>query len=157
VTEMKRTAMAAITASLLATASLQAACTVSATDLNFGTYDTSAAGATDGTGNINVHCTFLIAIALHYTVKLSTGGSGTYTPREMQRDATYSLAYNLYVDSTRLTIWGDGSGSTDFDKFSSLLGLLVHDRNYPVYGRIPAQQNVPPGSYSDTITVTVEY
>jgi len=30
-------------------------------------------------------------------------------------------------------------------------------RTYTVYGRTVASQNVPPGSYADTITVTVNY
>lgn len=137
--------------------SLCADCTVSTSDLNFGIYDTSGGSPTDGTGNVNVHCTFLIAVLLHYTVKLSPGGSGNYDVRQMQRDPAYALDYNLYINSSRSTIWGDGSGVTGYNAYTSLVGLLFHDRNFPVYGRIPAGQDVPTGSYSDTITVTVEY
>lgn len=127
-------------------------CTVTATDLNFGSYDVFSASPTNGAGNVNVHCTFLVSLGLHYTVKLSTGGSGTYLPRKMQ-----TLNYNLYTDSGRTTVWGDGNEGTVYNEFTSLVGLLLHDRNYAVYGQIPAQQNVAAGSYSDTITATLNY
>ena len=38
-----------------------------------------------------------------------------------------------------------------------LLGLLTTIIHYPVYGRIPAGQNVPAGVYTDTIFVQVDY
>ena len=38
---------------------------------------------------------------------------------------------------------------------SNFIALLNLDQTTTVYGRIPAGQNVPPGSYSDTILVTV--
>lgn len=136
---------------------LHGACTVAATDLNFGVYDVFSGSATNGAGNVNVNCTFLIALALHYTVKLSTGTSGTYTLRKMQKDVSNLLNYNLYTNSGHTTVWGDGTGGTGYNEYTSLIGLLYHNRNYTVYGQIPAQQNVAAGSYSDTITVTVEY
>jgi spore coat protein U-like protein len=38
-----------------------------------------------------------------------------------------------------------------------LLGLGGGVSPYPVYGRIPATQNVQAGSYADTIIVTLTY
>jgi len=63
------------------------------------------------------------------------------------------LAYNLYLDSTRLTIWGDGTGGTG--TFSGM--GTGSDVGTTVYGRIPAGQNVAVGTYSDLITVTVTF
>ncbi len=134
-----------------------AACTVTATDLNFGTYDVISGSPNDGAGNVNVNCHFLIALGLHYTVKLSTGGSGTYLSRQMQKNVSSQLNYNLYTNSGRTTVWGDGNGGTSYNVFTSLVGLLSHNRDYAVYGRIPAQQNVASGSYSDSIIVTLDY
>jgi spore coat protein U-like protein len=80
-------------------------------------------------------------------VSLSSG-VGTFAARQM-RSGAQSLVYNLYLDASHLSIWGDGSPGT------SLLSLSGTGGNYTVYGRIPAGQNVLVGGYSDTITVTL--
>lgn len=132
-----------------------AACSVTVTDLNFGAYDTVSGTPKDGASNVHVHCSGL-ALLLTYRVYLNAGNSGTYSTREMDRDATYSLGYNLYTDSGRTTTWGDGSNGTDYVGASILLSLLTpYDADFTVYGRIPVNQNVPPGTYSDTITATL--
>lgn len=69
----------------------------------------------------------------------------------------YAIEYNLYTDSTRTTLWGDGSAGTSYVSDGYLLGLLTVSRNYPVYGRVPAGQNLPAGVYSDVVVVTVDY
>jgi spore coat protein U-like protein len=40
---------------------------------------------------------------------------------------------------------------------SYLLGLGTTVRHYALYGRVPALQNAPAGSYLDSITITVDY
>jgi spore coat protein U-like protein len=100
-----------------------------------------------------------------YTIQLNAGSSGSFSPRKLASGANL-LNYNLYTTSARTTIWGNGSGGTSTVGGSFTLGnctllLLCSDetesRNHTAYGRIPASQNVPAGSYSDTITVTVNY
>jgi spore coat protein U-like protein len=61
------------------------------------------------------------------------------------------LNYNLFVDASRVVVWGDGSGG------SSTVALTAAAADIPVYGRVPGGQNVPAGSYIDTIVVTVTY
>jgi spore coat protein U-like protein len=157
VKSLSRKVLAAVTALCFAgTPPLHAACSVSATDLAFGPYDVHQGTPTDGAGSVSVNCTFLIAVLLSYEIRLSTGQSGTYGTRTMQ-GGTYDLDYNLYTDSTRTTVWGDGGGGTGTISYAALIALLVHNASYTVYGRIPALQNVAAGSYSDTITVTLEY
>jgi spore coat protein U-like protein len=94
-----------------------------------------------------------------YNVKLSKGGSNSYAPRQMKSSSNNTLNYNLYTDAARTSIWGDGTSDTTFVSDASLLTLLGHVvREYDVYGRILAnQQTTPPGTYNDTITVTVTY
>ena len=82
----------------LSALSADAACTVSATDLNFGAYDTTAGSATDSVGTVHVNCTGL-SLLLTYRVYLSTGGSGSYPLREMGGTGT-PLGYNLYTGET---------------------------------------------------------
>lgn len=132
-------------------------CTVSALSTSFGAYDTFSAVPLDAAGQVTVTCQFLIGVLVGYTVQLGTGSSGSYSTRSLSGSG-YQLDYNLYVDSARSTVWGDGSGGTTTVNDGYLITLLLpYERNYTVYGRIPAAQNVPPGSYSDTIVVTVNY
>lgn len=131
-------------------------CTVSATPVSFGSYNVFNASPLDATGTITVHCTGLVGLPVSYTIKLSTGLSGSYAPRKMANGAN-RLNYNVYTDATRLTVWGDGSAGTSFVSDSYLLVLFGVTRNYTVYGRVPALQNVAVGSYSDNITVTLTF
>ncbi len=134
----------------------QAACTVSASNLSFGQYLPSSGSAVDTTGNVAVTCSGLLSVLVGYTISLSTGASGSYAARALNSGAN-SLAYNLYTNLLRTTVWGNGSGSSTVSG-SILVQLVVPTtNNHTVYGRIPASQNVAPGSYSDTITVTVNY
>lgn len=121
-----------------------AACTVSSPGVAFGNYNTLSSSALDGAGDISVSCD----VSTSFTTKLSAG-SGTIDQRVMSAGAA-QLNYNLYTDSARTAIWGDGiTGST-----VSATGTAV---TLTAYGRIPALQNVVAGSYSDSIIVTVSY
>jgi spore coat protein U-like protein len=134
----------------------QPACTVSATNLSFGQYVTSSGSAADTTGNIAVTCSGLANLLVGYTIALSTGASGSYAPRTLTSGAN-TLNYNLYTDLLRTTVWGNGSGSSTVSGSILVQLLFPTTNNHTVYGRIPASQNVAPGNYSDTITVTVNY
>jgi len=131
-------------------------CTVSATPVSFGSYNVFNASPLDATGTITVHCTGLVGLLVSYNIKLSTGLSGSYAPRQMANGAN-RLNYNLYTDATRLTVWGNGSAGTSFVSNSILLVLLGVTVNHTIYGRVPALQNVAVGSYSDNMTVTLTF
>lgn len=130
-------------------------CTVTATSVSFGNYTVVNASPTDSTGSIRVGCTLLVALAGSFTVDLSTGSSGTYTQRTLHNGASV-LDYNLYTDVARTQILGNGSGGS-FRITRNFTALLSVDQTMTVYGRIRSSQNVPAGSYSDTIIVTVTY
>ncbi len=132
------------------------ACSISAQPTAFGNYNPLSVTPLDAAGQVTVNCSFVISLLTTYTVKLSTGSSGTYSPRRMQSGAN-TLSYNLYLDALRLLTWGDGSAGTSFVSNTQLIGIGGFSQSYPVYGRIPAQQNVATGAYSDTITVTLDY
>ena len=141
---------------LPAQAQLLFSCTVSASALSFGDYVFTNASPTDVAGNVNVTCTGLLGLAVSYDIRLSTGSSGNYAARAMTSGGN-QLQYNLYATSPPASVWGDGSGATAIVQDNYLLLLGGVSRNYPVYGRVPAGQNVPAGLYGDTITVTVNY
>lgn len=124
-----------------------ASCGVSTSGLSFGNYDVFSTLNDDVTGTISVNCTS----GAPYSISLSSG-FGIYAARAMT-NAGNTLAYNLYLDPTRLTIWGDGSAGTGIFNGTGT-GASV---GTTVYGRIPAKQNVPVGNYMDTITITVTF
>jgi spore coat protein U domain-containing protein, fimbrial subunit CupE1/2/3/6 len=122
-----------------------ASCSVTVVGVAFADYDVFKKGATNTTGKVKVHC----GASLSYTIALSAG-TGTFASRLMTSGG-YDLQYNLFTDSQRVTVWGDGTSG------SVTVSATDTGATYTVYARIPARQNVPVGSYSDTVTVTVTY
>lgn len=134
-------------------------CTALAQSVVFGSYNPQSASPRDSTGTVTVTCVVGISLldSAAYDIKLSAGNSGSYVARQLNLVSS-SLNYNLYVDSARTQVWGNGTGGTSYrsDAYSCLLGC-TEIRNYTVYGRIPAQQNIAAGAYTDVIIVTVTY
>jgi spore coat protein U-like protein len=130
---------------------INAACTVSGTILNFGTYNPSSATVLNGSSTISVNCTSGSA----YTVALNIGsGGGTFATRTLLSGSN-TLNYNLYRDNAYSQIWGDGTASTNTVAGTGS-GLLTAN-TITVYGQIPISQDKPIGTYASTITVTVTY
>ena len=132
-------------------------CDVTATGLAFGPYDFLASFPTDTTGSVSVSCTIPAQnphAPLAVTISLSPGSSGSFAQRQMQSGGPDLLSYNLYTNPSFSTIWGDGNGPS-----SSQTAFITSDTPFTavIYGRIPAGQKVPVGTYSDVITVTIEW
>ena len=139
---------------------LGVSCSMSATTTSFGVYNPLSATPQDGAGSVTVSCKGLLGLPIHildgYTIRLSTGSSGSYATRQMV-GLGYQLGYNLYTNPGRTTVWGDGSGGTAVLSYATIVDLFPYAQTYSIYGRITAGQNVPPGSYADTIVVTIDY
>lgn len=135
---------------------LQATCSASSSGINFGIYDTTSPSPTNATGTVAVTCRAPIAgLLVHYNVSFSTG-SGTASQRQMLNGAS-TLNYNVYKDSTTSTILSTDTGSLlNGGMLLTLLNIPVTN-NYTIYGQIPSNQGVTPGTYSDTITMTVTF
>ena len=123
------------------------ACTLNVTGVNFGSYDVFSNSALDTTGNIDVNC----PSGVGYSIELSEGG-GTHTQRVMNSGA-HRLNYNLHTAANRAVVWGDATSGTATVNGTGIGGSV----NHAVYGRIPALQNVHPGSYSDIIIVELTF
>lgn len=136
-------------------------CDVTATGVAFGVYDPMSGANFDSSGTVAFTCTKSgsqdSTTNLGYTIRLSTGGSGTYSPRRLSSLGN-TLNYQLYTMASRVAVWGNGTGGTSVvsNNFSwpSRSGG-TRSRNHTVYGRIVGGQNVPTGNYTDAITVTV--
>ena len=131
-------------------------CSVSATAVNFGTYNPLSGTPDDAAGTVTFSCNVLVGLFLSWTVTLSTGNGGSYSPRLLSNGVS-TLSYNLYTSAAHSSIWGDGTGVTAAVNDQVLLIIGLNTFNYPVYGRIPAGQDAAAGSYTDTIMVTVNY
>jgi len=142
---------ATTTTTFQVTATVNAACSVSATDMVFGVYDPSAA-ANVNTSTVTVTCTKATAYDIGLNAGIATGA--TVTTRQMKHATLADLInYFLYSDSGRTTNWGNTVG-VDTVNVASATGAA---ENHTVYGRVPTGQYVSAGSYADTITVTVTY
>lgn len=126
------------------------ACVVSTSNLAFGNYDPTAATPTDASSAITVTCT----PGTSFTVGLNAGTtSGATVSTRKMASGSNRLNYALYSDAARTTNWGNTPGNDTPAASTAVSSPSVLN----VYGRIAAQQSVPVGSYTDTVTITVSY
>lgn len=138
-------------AGLLTAPAAQAACTISTTGVNFGTYNVFQGTPDDADGQVTFRCT---TFELFVRIDLDRGGAASFNPRQM-RQGSEILSYNLYRDASRSTIWGDGTGGTQ--NFVQIFVPANQNINLTVYGRIPAGQDVRAGAYTNTVTATIQF
>jgi spore coat protein U-like protein len=125
-----------------------AACTIETRPLSFGIYDPEAGTSLDALAQVIYTCN---QHANKIRIEMTTGSSNQFD-RSMFSGPD-RLRYNIYLDATHRTIWGQGLYGTD----------VYYENNPPngtpvvvlAYGHIPAAQNPPPGQYVDALTVRV--
>jgi spore coat protein U-like protein len=138
----------ATSAPFTVTATNATICSVAASTLNFGSAGVLRA-ALDATGSVTVTCTS----ALPYTIALDGGLSGATNPTQrLMSQASQHVTYGLYRDSPRAQPWGDSVGTNTMAGTGTGLAQTL-----TVYGRVPAQATPSPGTYSDTVVVTISY
>jgi spore coat protein U-like protein len=135
-------------------------CSVSATGPAFGIYNPLNASPTYANGLVTATCTLLSGggTTVSLVSSYSTGSSGTYANRTLLSGAN-SLNYNLYYDAGYTQVRGNGTGGSSTGSASITLtpAQPTGQAQGTIYGRILASQDVAPGSYLDTIIVTVTY
>jgi spore coat protein U-like protein len=125
-------------------------CTIETRPLSFGNYDPEANGNVDAVAQVIYTCN---QHAKKIRIEMTTGGANQFSPRHMSASAVDHLDYNIYLDATRQTIWGQGLYGTDvYYENNPPNGTPVI---VPAYGRILPRQNPPPGDYIDVLTVRV--
>ncbi len=133
---------------MLAPAEAQMNCTVFTRAINFGTYNAGTAPPVDVTGRVDIRC--LGTPFTPYAILMGPGASGDATNRALF-NGTNQLLYNFFTDPARTIIWGTGAGGTGI-----VTGLPPPRRQrFDIYGRIYGSQNVPAGTYGDTVDITV--
>ena len=132
--------------SLFVNATVTPQCSVTSPNtLNFGSV-VSLGAVIDAQTTLSVSC----SNQLPYTVGLSSASGSTPTGLQMAYGAN-KLTYAVYQDSARTTGWGNVSG-----QWVAGTGT-ASSQSLTVYGRLPLQTLPPPGTYTDTISVTVFY
>ena len=130
------------------------ACTVSSAGVAFGAYNSLSGAPDDSTGTILVECH-----PSDHSVEVAIGAglSGSFATRRMNNGAA-TLNYNLYTSAARTLVWGDGTqGSVTQTLTGGTVSSGTRRFTAIVYGRIPAAQSVPFGTYNDTVVVTVTF
>jgi spore coat protein U-like protein len=125
-------------------------CVASATPIAFGIYQPLHPDDGVSVSTITYSCT---GVKGRVRIGLSRGDSGNFARRVMHQ-GNRKLEYNLYMDATLLSVWGDGSGGSE-----------VYIANAPannapvsliVYGRISSRQDAHFGMYQDNVLVTID-
>lgn len=141
------------TDALSVTATVNATCGItSTTALAFGAVTQSATDI-DSSGTVELICTS----STPWFLSAATGANPTGAQNRMKHSLLSEyLNYDIYADTGRITpfpIVAGTLGSGDTGGIGTGLAQSV-----TVFGRIPAGQAVPtPGSYADTVTMTVTY
>ena len=118
--------------------------------VSFGSYDVFASSPVDAAGSISFSCTG-VGASDTIVIELSRGNAGAWSRTLLH--GSDALGYNLFLDAARQTIWGDGtSGTSHYGPVTPASGVTI---TVPVYGRSSAGQNVPIGSYGDTVVATI--
>jgi spore coat protein U-like protein len=144
------------TSNLAVSASVAANCTIdaSAGTVAFGAYDPIVTNKTTdltASGSVSTTCTKGSTATLTLgegTNKDSTSTASAPVRRMLAGTSNY-LSYQLYSDSGHTAVFENTTGIT-----VTGTGAAV---STPVYGVVTAGQNVPAGSYADTVVATVSF
>ena len=141
------------TGSLDVTAEVLSSCNITSTStLAFGSVDQSAANI-DNQGAVSLICTATTAWVLHTDDGINASGAQKRMKHASQAD---TLNYNIFTDGGRSVPFPTVAGTPGSGAASGTGNGVA--QSVTVFGRIPSGQTLPrPGTYSDTLTVTVSY
>lgn len=139
--------------SLQVGATILVSCTMSGTALNFGSGIDPLLnpGPVDASAVLSVSCTNTTPYTVALNAGLNAGGNSNFGGRAM-KSGSHNLPYQLYLDAARSKIWGNGS-SSELHSGTGTGGA----QSLTIYGRLPSLAGAVPGSYADTVTVTISY
>ncbi len=126
-------------------------CTLTLASVNLGSYDVFSGADLTWSATLSYECTGNADGPI--IIDFSAGTSGSFAQRQAASGAS-RLGYNLYTDPALQTIWGDGTGGTG-EYFTAASPANKTTYLVPVFGRIPARQDVGVGAYADTLTATI--
>lgn len=118
------------------------------TDINLGSFDV---GATPAVGNtkFNLKCTK----GTPYTISLSpTNAGGTDNTGKLKASGTDTIDYALFSNAGATAAWGKTSLVSGTFSTSSSAGVDIS-----IYAKVATVPDVPVGTYTDNVQITVNY
>ena len=149
----------ALDASLSVSADINVSCTISTTDLSFGTYDGIVANVSQDlteTATISTNCTT-------GSIGIITMGGGQYGAwnrrsriRRMKNEGSNSyLKYEIYADAGHTFVWN--YDQTRMRTVTEVVGNGA-PQEMTIYGKVFKNQgDAETGSYTDTVNIGVNY
>ncbi len=136
-------------------ASVGHSCSMNSSSMTFGAYDgivANASMALEATAVIVSTCTSGAAAIITINAGASAGSGSADAPvRRMTDGEGNYLAYQVYSDVVRGTVWGNTAPTG-----VALNGTGV-SQTFTAYGSVLAAQRAAQGIYSDQLSVTVTY
>lgn len=123
---------------------------VNASALNFGSASNDSTGNVNGQAQITVNC----STGTTYTIDLDNGTNPYPSGMRALSGAGGYFAYRLFTDATMTREWGSGQQQ------GALVGGVMGatgSADHTVYGNAFFGIGTTPGTYTDTVTVTVNY
>jgi spore coat protein U-like protein len=144
------------TDNLTVQATVDANCTITTTAVDFGSYDPVVANKTTdltAQGKVSVLCTTGAAatVTLGQGSNADTGSTDAAPVRRLKHGTADFLSYALFSDAGLTTAWGNTAGTGVGHTGDG----ASHDLT--VYGNLLAGQNVPVGTYTDTVVATISF
>lgn len=120
--------------------------------ISFGTYSVFNTVDTPTTTNFSFRCT----PNQYARLTLTTGSSGVYLPNRTMASGGNIAKYNVFLDAGGVQVWGDTTnGSVSYDVYNSTPANKDFIDN--MYGIMPNSQDLPAGTYTDTLFATLQY
>jgi spore coat protein U-like protein len=116
------------------------------------TLDLGSSGVINANHDANTPLHIQCTNTTPYTIGLDAGTTtGASIAQRLLVNGAATVNYNLYQSAAYATIWGNTGGA-----LVSSTGNGA-DQTFTIFGRVPAQTTPAPGTYTDTVTVTVTY
>ncbi len=133
---------ATVTGNLTVTANVVQACIItSVNDISFGDYNPASGAPKDGQGSFTFSCLG----GTNYELYINGA-------RQMAGPSANYLNYDLYTDAGKSNLWPSAKPSSENGVTTDASPIT---RN--VYGRIPAGQYLPAGSYTNIVSIVVDF
>jgi spore coat protein U-like protein len=141
-------------------------CSGSNASLPFGLYDPFSPVPLDTQATMSVSCTRVTNPPsdnppAKVTIVVGVGASqtsGSVQNRQLGRVGGGGLLnYNVDLDAGRLSVWGSSPGVDTMSQTLNIPNKATRTAVFTFYGRLFAAQDVMPGTYGDSLIVTVNY
>jgi spore coat protein U-like protein len=114
--------------------------------MSFSNYDPSLPYDDSAVGTIGISCSAPLALQISLI-------SNDSCAQRYLRSGSNRLAYNLYQDRGYLIVWGSQNPVCG----QVLTTAAILHSQFSVYGLIPRMQSARAGTYSDTVTIQVNF